>query len=363
MAVNLARAWVLGLVRAEEALHAARQLLVARLQRLVVHAGHGSSNTSSRPEQQREVYMLEGPHLVQLATDAQQAAAAGHQQRAVDLLGEIAALHLQHQQQRADRCSSAASCAQSEMDSSGAGGVPASFSGPVHSLLERMSEGVPIACDGRGNPACHQVHSTLLLAAWVRARERLQQLPQEVAAAVVAAVKKAQQQQQQEEAGEVKAPVLPTYQPAIPRQADMAAACQAAAVAAEADKQQQLPSPPPQQQTWTETEEAHQLTQQQRTKGTQAPEVPIMLQRQHHKGTQTKGLPQQLYDAQQQMSAQQPRHHHQQQQQQQQHALVQPATQPVQQQGAHMAPGAGQRQAHARTVAGERPCNAACTGV
>jgi hypothetical protein len=330
MAGHLAEPLLLGWVRAEEQLHAARQPLVARLQHLVVHAGHGttsrtSASSSSMQQGGQEGEAGMGRDLVCLVIAAHHAAAQGHQQQALDLLGKFAALQHQHEhqhQQRADMCSSAARSPPSEATTSGAGSMPISSGGGGYDVRELIRKGLATAtatCTSQPSQLW-EVYSTFL-AAWLRARERLQQLPQEVAAAVVAAVEAAGQQRAVGSVGEVG---LLTYHTAMLQPAGTAAAPLAAAVATQTEQQLLLPLPfTPHQQHTTAQTEPHSAQQQQ--VGTQTLEVPLLTQQQqdsatqtkahqganHHQqlqGTQTEGPSQQLHDAQTQTPAQQQHH-------------------------------------------------------
>jgi hypothetical protein len=182
---QLAEALLLGWVAAEEALHAARQPLVARLQRLVPGLGaRGQHQQQEQGDQPRddETGM---PGAKELVAAAELAAAADQEQQAMQLLGRFAALHLQNQPCDADMRLSRVSngllkAAYTRVD------VPHSHPAAV-TALQRAASFRPAG-----------VYTTFL-AAWVGARRQLQQLPQEVAETVVAAVKAAQQRQQQQE--------------------------------------------------------------------------------------------------------------------------------------------------------------------
>jgi hypothetical protein len=250
----LAEALLLGWVGAVEQLHAARQPVVARLQRLVlgVHA-------SGQQEQETEVPPVgsTGQHvqqqgrqqglaaqLEQLVKEATLAAAAGQEEEALGWLGEFASLHLaSHEQQQQQHQES-----QHEEPSRDSSLQPQQArlnpweAAYQHNYKQQLTATHPIshgqaAQSGEAEPATLKqvMHQGLLqaaqvqmekeretgeqqetqecmmkascflppgvyttfLAAWVGARRQLQQqLPQEVAATVVAAVKAARQQQQ-----------------------------------------------------------------------------------------------------------------------------------------------------------------------
>jgi hypothetical protein len=180
----LAEALLLGLVWEEERLHAARQPLVARLQRLVLsdrplaHQQRRQQHVQQQPADETPTWVLED-----LVTNAELAAAAGQEQRAVPLLGRFAALHLRNPPsdaatRRALLSNGLVEAAHTRL------GYTAIFR-PDYAMMRQQA--VSFRPPG--------VYTTFL-AAWVGARRQLQQLPQEVAATVVAAVKAAQQQQQ-----------------------------------------------------------------------------------------------------------------------------------------------------------------------
>jgi hypothetical protein len=144
------------------------------------------------------------------------AAAAGNQQLALDVLGQCAALYLQ----QVERCAHAAK--EGKATDNGSGNCPAaagsSQATKTRTPLEQVLFGLFTAglvtragglrnadrLDPEADRAARQLRFsfrppgvyTTFLAAWVKARRQLQQLPQEVAATVVAAVKAAEQQQQ-----------------------------------------------------------------------------------------------------------------------------------------------------------------------
>jgi hypothetical protein len=210
---RLAEALLLGWVRAEERLHAAQQPLVMRLQRLVPRVG-GQCQQQQEQEQHLEQVRQRLGGLVQ---EAALAAAAEQEQRALGLLAEFAALHLRDQQLHGANHAAAASgsSTHSSMSSSSCSSVDVRMWGVVDCGLRAAARIHVQAAQRKGmaddecfvskaevsQRACsfrpEGVYTTFL-SAWVRARQQLQQLPQEMAATVVAAVNAAQQQQQQD---------------------------------------------------------------------------------------------------------------------------------------------------------------------
>jgi hypothetical protein len=180
----LAEALLLGLVWEEERLHAARQPLVARLQCLVLseatlaHQQRRQQHVQQRPADETPTWVLED-----LVTNAELAAAAGQEQRAVQLLGRFTALHLRNQPCEAATRRALLSNGLVEAAHTRLGYT--AISSPDYAMERQQA--VSFRPPG--------VYTTFL-AAWVGARRQLQQLPQEVAATVVAAVKAAQQQRQ-----------------------------------------------------------------------------------------------------------------------------------------------------------------------
>jgi hypothetical protein len=171
----LAEALLLGWLSVEKPLHAARQPLVVRLQRLVPGVGSGDSQ------------LEKGQQQVQLLARAELAAAVGDKQSALELLSHFAALHLQHQPCDAGmRWCDLLSGGLAEAARIRVGKLPpGTHLAAAEATMEHARSFRP--------PGVY----TTFLAAWVGARRQLQQLPQEVAGTVVAAVKAAQQQQQE----------------------------------------------------------------------------------------------------------------------------------------------------------------------
>jgi ankyrin repeat protein len=211
----LAEGLLLGWMATEERLHAARQPLVARLQHLV--PGDGSAEQQQevpavpRPREQQEVHK----QMVQLVQQAALAAAAGQQPEALHLLGEFAALHLQQPQRQRllhalQHGLQAVGKGLQETSQPHPADTPG-VSSPRSVLQQQARELEALVIRGevaptRPDPAVLRAASfhppgvyTTFLAAWVGARRRLQQLPQEVTRTVVAAVRVAQQQQQQQQ--------------------------------------------------------------------------------------------------------------------------------------------------------------------
>jgi ankyrin repeat protein len=213
---RLADALLLGWLGVEEQLQAARKPLVTRLQRLVPGAGgteqqnmvptchhhqqqqqHGARPQLSKARLERQ--------LTQLVAEAALAAAAGQQQEALQLLGEVAALYLQQGPQVSGQTRKRCGLGPDQH--------------PLTSVVQRGLYWAACghACDPlkwrpgwlKGCVLLVPLHHppgvyTTFLAAWVGARRQLQQLPQEVAATVVAAVTVAmerEQQQQQQQQG------------------------------------------------------------------------------------------------------------------------------------------------------------------
>jgi ankyrin repeat protein len=201
----LAEALLLGWVWAEERLHAARQPLVARLQRLVVQQApgqqqelHGHGHKQLQQPQATSMLDWEYKGLVQ---QAEFAAADGQQQAALRLLGEVAALQLRRPEFQAAGQSTR---------------ITSSISTHSKSISTLLCEGLHMAAYSRmglsrpnsqvWDPVAYQriasfrpagVYTTFLVA-WGRARRQLQQLPQEVARTVVSAVKAAREDQEQQ---------------------------------------------------------------------------------------------------------------------------------------------------------------------
>jgi ankyrin repeat protein len=211
LAEGLLRGWVW----AEEQLHAARQPLVARLQRLVPGVGSAAQQQEVQPVQQPQEHQQVHKQLVQLVKKAALAAAAGQQQEALGLLGAYAALHLQ--QPQGQRYLHAL---EEGLRAVGKGLQETSQPPQVYtpssprSILQQQPKQLELLDQViRGevapklpDPAVLRAVSfhppgvyTTFLAAWVGARRQLQQLPQEVARTVVAAVAAAGGQQQQQQ--------------------------------------------------------------------------------------------------------------------------------------------------------------------
>jgi hypothetical protein len=217
---RLAEALLLGWVGAEERLHAARQPLVARLQRLVVQ--NQQQQQQGMTDEEDGVVLVPWllskqettrQRLEQLVKEAAQAAADDQEAKALGLLSKFAALHLQEQQQQQQKGSLvqalntsgapvpaplAAGSSRSSTDPAQAG-----YGDHVRAILRVFQSGLMSTAycsfsldylQGARSFRPPGVYTTFL-AAWVGARRQLQQLPQEVAATVVAAVKAAQQQQ------------------------------------------------------------------------------------------------------------------------------------------------------------------------
>jgi hypothetical protein len=185
-------------MRAISRLHAARQPLVARLQRLVLGVEAAQQQELKVLEQQL-MQVLE-QQLMQLLRDAAAAAAAHGKSCTAGLLFASNALSQQCNQDSAVAGTAAASPGMSNSAAAGAGGH-GSYGVAVRCLkkavaLERGWGSVK--SDGRSCSIRPQELSSSLLAAWVGARRQLQHLPQEVATTVVAAVEAAQQQAAQD---------------------------------------------------------------------------------------------------------------------------------------------------------------------
>jgi hypothetical protein len=229
---RLAEALVVGWAAAEKRLHAARQPVVARLQRLV-------GSTGQLQEQRDAHAKLSYGHnkLWDAVEGAALAAALGQEQRSFHQLGVFRVMYLQNVDRlnaqlggcpatadRAQRippcvtvhgCNIACSCCDT---------TPTNEDYELHCLvrdgLDQAARNHPKEVLGAPAGKQHPVPTTpgrypsfwapgvnaTFLAAWVDARRRLQQLPQEVVAAVTAAVKVAQQQvqEQQQQGGEVQ---------------------------------------------------------------------------------------------------------------------------------------------------------------
>jgi hypothetical protein len=191
---HLAEALLLGWLETEERLHAARQPLVARLQRLVPGVGSGDwqldqgeqQRQQQQQQQQQTDAIVQEQQLQQQATlvvEAELAAAAGEQQQALQMLQQVAALHLRQQP-----CGTGMRW----------GVFRTSLVRAVHTWLGQLPADIdPAEAKAVGQRARlfrpSRVYTTLL-AARVAARRQLQQLPREVAGTVVAAMQAAQQQ-------------------------------------------------------------------------------------------------------------------------------------------------------------------------
>jgi hypothetical protein len=181
----LAEALLLGWLSVEEPLHTARQPLVVRLQRLVPGVGSGDSRLKGVGNGDSQLAVAIQQQM-QLLAEAELAAAVGEKQQALELLGQFAALHLQHQP-----CDAATRMI---MLSTGLAKATCTRVGQLPSGTQlAAAEATMQHARSFRPPAVY----TTFLAAWVGARRQLQQLPQEVAGTVVAAVKAAQQQQQE----------------------------------------------------------------------------------------------------------------------------------------------------------------------
>jgi hypothetical protein len=213
--LQLAKALLSGWMNAEERLHAARQPQVTRLQRLVPGVG-GAALQQQQPEQQQQQQQQQpGFYLEQLLMSATAAAAAGQEQQALDLLGQVPVLHRQlleklwlheklyagHAHRHSDDCSTKVGWPQRYWIMGHA--LAAAFGTPEGEGFKRLVFSCDVAADKTSVqaeqhplPFQHPGVYTTFLAAWVGARRKLQQLPQEVARTVVAAVAAAQQQQQ-----------------------------------------------------------------------------------------------------------------------------------------------------------------------
>jgi ankyrin repeat protein len=211
-ASHLAEALLLGWVGTLEQLHAARQPVLARLQRLVPGVGSdpkgeaeqaGKQAHSSREQHESEPE-VQDVQLEGLVKQAALAAAAGKEEEACRLVEKLAALHLQQQQKQQQQQKTAPKAsygqpAPATRVSDTAAAATATLQLVVHQGLKDAAEA---QVNKEGNtPVRSSAVYTTFLAAWVGAHRQLQQLPQEVAAAVVAAVKADREQQQGRELG------------------------------------------------------------------------------------------------------------------------------------------------------------------
>jgi ankyrin repeat protein len=228
---SLAEALLHGWVEAEERLHAARQPLVARLQRLVpglLHLDQQQHQEQQEVKGQQHQKEQVKQRLQRLVQEAEQAAAAGQEERALGLLQGCAALHLQHRQLHGIGPAAAATGCNTKLSTSINIGLAVDMWDVVEEGLRAAAYArVPAECPQviwcGEEPKCHPTYErarffrppcvyTTFLAAWVRARQQLQQLPKETAATVVAAIRAAQQQQHQQQ-----------HQPALVQEAALAA--------------------------------------------------------------------------------------------------------------------------------------------
>jgi hypothetical protein len=234
----LAEALLLGWLGAAERLHAARQPLVARLQRLVPGAGAGGQQPQAvqqaRRQPDRYTYDKKAVPLRLMLQEAAVAAALGQLKKALGLLAELAALHLQQpqqQQQQQEEGSGSRSppskggpvpAAPTASSATTPGSHPPTQDNPTADYRMQMAAGgllmaawkyrSTISCSqwpGQAAPPVPNMQHTrsfwplgvymTFLAAWVGAWRGLQQLPQELEATVVAAVKAAQQHHPQQQ--------------------------------------------------------------------------------------------------------------------------------------------------------------------
>jgi ankyrin repeat protein len=230
---RLAEALLLGWVQTQQRLHAARQLVVAPLQRLVLYRGCAAGQQQQRWQRQsisrlsswlgrqpRKLLSWLWPvdkQLQGMVQLAECAAAAGDGGRAHALLEQIWSLYLQQQGQGAASTGASSSIA---VPSAGTPPNSGNRAGPgsdcsVSRLVEsglllatvshwaasrrwgRAAAPAEVALQRAASFRAPGVYTTFL-EAWVAARRELQQVPQEVVQTVVAAVAAAQQQQQRQ---------------------------------------------------------------------------------------------------------------------------------------------------------------------
>jgi hypothetical protein len=188
---HLAEALLLGWMETEERLHAARQPLVARLQRLVPGSGTWSLRFSE-PQQQHQQQEHQQTEVTtqqrqveqhqHVVAAAELAAGAGQQQCALELLQQLAALHLQQQPCRPGTRWALFKAGLTTATYTRVGKLPAGTKpADAAAVWEHASCFRP--------PAVY----TTFLAAWVRAWRQLRQMPQEMAGVMVAAVEAALQ--------------------------------------------------------------------------------------------------------------------------------------------------------------------------
>jgi ankyrin repeat protein len=232
----LAEALLLGWLGAAERLHVARQPLVARLQRLVVQRGSGVTDVGQREQQPVQQGRDLKHQLQKLVEGAAQAAAAGQQRFALHLLGELAALHLQHSSSWDDAIRGADSIAEVIWGGMLLAGLRGRGARPY---LMEGHEDYMMDIQKTSSFRPPGVYTTFL-AAWAGARRQLQQLPREVAGVTVTGVKAAQQQQAVDEAEEEQllSDLLAILQQAEAEAAAEQGAVEAAAAASEAEQQQ-----------------------------------------------------------------------------------------------------------------------------
>jgi cytohesin len=171
----LAEALLLGWLETEERLHAGRQPLVARLQRLVP----GVPGAKRVSVQRRRCFRDQLQQLVQMATVyfAEERLATR-----VPYLEQLAALHVQHSSNRGGAMDGAGGAAQvilAGMWSAAMESMPCRRFASHEEYLRFSQQ----ACSFR-RPGVY----TTFMGAWVRARRQLQQLPQEMAGVTVAAI-------------------------------------------------------------------------------------------------------------------------------------------------------------------------------
>jgi ankyrin repeat protein len=211
---HLAEALLLGGLDAVERLRSAQPRVVKVLRRMVPGVQDGSQQQQQQHEQDMlrlerrllgwdrdgypslDEYLLR-KRLVRLVKKAALAAAAGQEQEVLRLLKQFAALNHWADDFLDGHCGKAYSDLE-EFVHQGlqkAADAQQGVSGVKHGMVQQQQPG---GCNRLHHAA--SIHPpavyTTFLAAWVRARRQLQQLPREKAAAVVAAVEYARQQQQ-----------------------------------------------------------------------------------------------------------------------------------------------------------------------